>query len=100
MSTKIQIILVPYDSGHRGLRMGAGPEHFVDNGLVQDLESEGHEVFVETIEAQSSFRAEVQTQFGLYRSLAEHVAEARRLVEETGYGRRRPEVAALEAEVH
>jgi arginase len=78
MSTKIQIILVPYDSGHRGLRMGAGPEHFVENGLVQALESEGHEVFVETIESQSSFRAEVQTQFGLYRSLAEHVAEARR----------------------
>jgi tetratricopeptide (TPR) repeat protein len=29
----------------------------------------------------------------------EHVAAARRLVEETGYGRRRPEVEALEAEV-
>jgi tetratricopeptide (TPR) repeat protein len=29
----------------------------------------------------------------------EHVAEARRLVEECGYGRRRPEVEALEAEV-
>ena len=29
----------------------------------------------------------------------EHVVEARRLVEETGYGRRRPEVEALEAEV-
>ena len=29
----------------------------------------------------------------------EHVAEARRLVDETGYGRRRPEVEALEAEV-
>jgi tetratricopeptide (TPR) repeat protein len=29
----------------------------------------------------------------------EHVAEARRLVEDTGYGRRRPEVEALEAEV-
>ena len=28
-----------------------------------------------------------------------HVAEARRLVDETGYGRRRPEVEALEAEV-
>ena len=29
----------------------------------------------------------------------EHVAEAKRLVEKTGYGRRRPEVEALEAEV-
>ena len=58
--------------------MGGGPEHFVKNGLPQLLESGGHEVLVETIEAQSDFQAEVQTQFGLYRSLAEHVAEARR----------------------
>jgi hypothetical protein len=29
----------------------------------------------------------------------EHVAEARRLVEECGYGRRRPEVAELEAQL-
>jgi hypothetical protein len=29
----------------------------------------------------------------------EHVAEARRLVEETGYGRRRPEVGELEAQL-
>ncbi len=29
----------------------------------------------------------------------EHVAEARRLVEETGYGRRRPEVEELEGKV-
>jgi len=78
MSPKIQVILVPYDSGHRNLRMGAGPEHFVNNGLAQVLESDGHEVFIETIEAESDFRAEVQTQFGLYRSLAEHVAEAGR----------------------
>jgi arginase len=58
--------------------MGAGPEHFVNNGLAQVLETDGHEVFVETIEAESDFRAEVQTQFGLYRSLAAHVAEAKR----------------------
>ena len=29
----------------------------------------------------------------------EHVAEARRLVEETGYGRRRPDVEELEAQI-
>ena len=78
MSPNIQVILVPYDSGHRNLRMGAGPEHFVNNGLAQVLEADGHEVFIETIEAEGDFRAEVQTQFGLYRSLAEHVAEAKR----------------------
>jgi arginase len=78
MPTQIQILLVPYDSGHRSLRMGGGPEHLVDNGLAQVLEADGHEVFVETVDSQSDFRAEVQTQFGLYRSLAEHVAGARR----------------------
>ena len=78
MPVKIQIIQVPYDSGHRGLRMGGGPQYLVDNGLAQVLETDGHEVFVETVESQSDFRAEIQTQFGLYRSLAEHVAGARR----------------------
>lgn len=77
MSMKVQIILVPYDSGHRSLRMGSGPEHLVNNGLRQALEADGHELSVETIEAQTEFRAEVQTQFQLYRSVAQRVAEAK-----------------------
>ena len=75
---RVHVIQVPYDSGHRSLRMGSGPEYFINNGLAQVLEAEGHEVVIETIEAQSEFQAEVQTQFALYRSLAERVAEARR----------------------
>jgi arginase len=75
---KVQILLVPYDSGHRGLRMGSGPEHFVKNGLVQVLQSVGHEVSVQTVEAESGFRSEVKTQFELYRSLAQRVSEAKR----------------------
>ena len=78
MPAKIQVILVPYDSGQRSIRMGSGPEHFINNGLVQDLEADGHQVSVETIEAQSEFRAEVQTQFQLYRSLAKQVNEAKK----------------------
>jgi arginase len=58
--------------------MGAGPEYFINNGIAQVLESAGHAVHIESIEARGDFQAEVQTQFGLYRSLAEHVAEARR----------------------
>jgi arginase len=75
---RVQVIQVPYDSGHRGLRVGMGPEHFVNNGLPQALQDEGHEVSVETVESQAAFRAEVQTQFELYRALAKEVAEARR----------------------
>ncbi len=73
----VQIILVPYDSGHRDLRMGGGPEHLINNGLAQALEVEGHEVSVETVETEAEFRAEVQTQFALYSSLSKRVAQAR-----------------------
>lgn len=73
----IQIIQVPYDSGHRSQRSGRGPEHVVSSGLVQALQQDGHEVAVELIESQTEFRAEVQTQFELYRTLAVHVARAR-----------------------
>jgi arginase len=73
----VQVIQIPYDSGHRGLRAGSGPEHLVQNGLVQALQSEGHTVSVETVESQTEFRAEVQTQFELYRTLGNRVAEAR-----------------------
>jgi len=74
----VQVIQVPYDSGQRNLRMGSGPEHFINNGLTRALQAEGHEVFVETVESKAEFRAEVQTQFELYGSLAKRVAEARR----------------------
>jgi arginase len=74
----VQIIQVPYDSGHRSLRMGRGPDHLIENGLVQSLQREGHEVSVETIESPTEFQAEVQTQFALYTSVARHVAAARR----------------------
>src|SRR5437764_1238622 len=75
---KVQVIQVPYDSGHRGLRMGRGPEYFVNNGLVELLRAEGHEVWVESVEAQAEFRAEIKTQFELYGLLAGRVRDARR----------------------
>lgn len=75
---KVKVIQVPYDSGHRSLRAGSGPEHFINKGLTQVLQAAGHEVSVETVESQAAFRAEVQTQFELYRVLANRVAEARR----------------------
>lgn len=73
---KVQIIQVPYDSGHRGVRMGRGPEHFIHHGIDQMLRARGHEVHVDTIEASIPFRAEIATAFELNRSLAEHVRAA------------------------
>jgi hypothetical protein len=35
----IRIVVVPYDSGHYGVRMGSGPDHLLNNGLPEALES-------------------------------------------------------------
>jgi hypothetical protein len=53
---KVQVIQVPYDSSHRGVRMGGGPEYLVNSGLVEVLQAEGPEVFRESVEPQKSQR--------------------------------------------
>jgi arginase len=77
MKIKVQIIQVPYDSGHRSLRMGSGPEYFGQSGVDQVLRRDGHDVQMEAVEAKDSFRAEIKTSFELYRLLAERVRAAR-----------------------
>ena len=61
----IRIISVPYDSGHPGLRMGAGPEHLLDNGLAEALRSEGRVLSVTTVRHEREPAAEVATAFEL-----------------------------------
>lgn len=75
---EIRLLLVPYDSGQRNVRMGAGPEHLCASGLKEHLIAQGHTVEVEVIEAApGNWRAEVQTSFELMRAVAEHVRRAR-----------------------
>ena len=75
---EIRLLLVPYDSGQRNVRMGAGPEHLRAAGLEEHLAGQGHKVDVQVIEpASMNWRAEVQTSFELMRSVAEHVRAAR-----------------------
>lgn len=69
----LQIIAVPYDSGHRGERMGAGPAHFVERGVERMLREAGHHVEVETLDARTRFLTEIGTAFDLHRQLAERV---------------------------
>ena len=57
---------LPYDSGHRGLRMGAGPLRLTDALGLDTTE----------IEPASEWRAEIRTTFELYRALASRVAES------------------------
>ena len=57
---------VPYDSGHKGLRMGAGPSR-----LAQELG-----IKAEEIAPVSEWRMEIRTAFELNRALASRVREA------------------------
>jgi arginase len=74
----IQILAVPYDSGNRGARMGAGPEALLDAGLEKSLRASGHTVRTKIAEiTKGSWHAEIQTSFELMRMLATEVRAAR-----------------------
>ena len=74
----IQLLAVPYDSGNRGARMGAGPEALLDAGLERALRENGHTVHTKVAElAAGSWQAEIQTSFDLMRMLSHAVREAR-----------------------
>jgi arginase len=73
----IQLLAVPYDSGNRGARMGAGPEKLLDAGLERTLRDGGHTVHTRIAElSPNSWHAEIQTSFELMRMLAGAVCEA------------------------
>jgi arginase len=72
----IHTILVPYDSGHRGERMGRGPLHFREHGLFDRLRASGHDVAESVVDVPASFPTEIGTSFAVYRTLAERVCAA------------------------
>jgi arginase len=75
----IDIILVPYDSAHRGRRMGAGPEQLVAAGLPALLEKLGHRVELTTAELpREHWRAEIRTAFDLSALVAGCVRDSHR----------------------
>ena len=61
----IRYFLLPYDSGHKGLRMGAGPWR-----IARELGIDAEE-----IHPASEWRAEIRTTFELYRALAVRIRE-------------------------
>ena len=69
----IHLIRVPYDSGHRGLRMGRGPLRFAEHGVADRLRAAGHDVTESVIDVPAPFPTEVGTSFALYRPLSDEV---------------------------
>jgi arginase len=73
----VRTIFAPYDSGHRGLRMGAGPDHLMDNGLPEMLcSAERPSLSFAHVLPEVDPPAEVATAFELDRLVSEQVREA------------------------
>lgn len=72
----IDLLVVPYDSAQREVRMGAGPLALIAAGLLDRLEEEGFTAVVSHLEPTDSFHAEVTTAFDLQGLVRKAVAMA------------------------
>src|SRR5215207_1040668 len=73
----VDLIMVPYDTARRGKRMGAGPDHFLENGAAKRLRAAAGRVRETSVGADRHFPAEVHTSFELARGIALAVRAAR-----------------------
>lgn len=73
----IELILVPYDSGHECVRMGRGPDHLLESGLAGRLEADGHGVTITRVASGLELATEIAVAFDLARSIAAAVGRAR-----------------------
>ncbi|HEY4491455.1 MAG TPA: arginase family protein [Acidobacteriota bacterium] len=73
---EVEIIVVPYDSGHRDRRMGRGPGRIITCGLIETLKRAGHTVTTHTLEAPGNFHTEISAAFQLNALIANAVKQA------------------------
>ena len=73
---EIQIIQVPYDSGHENVRTGKGPIYLLDEGLNVVLRDRGHIVHVGRVRSELALPTENGTTFDVLRLLADQVRAA------------------------
>lgn len=72
----IDLVTVPYDSGRRGWRMGAGPQALLRAGLMQRLRAAGHDVELIPVESAGG-GDEMSTLFDLTTRVARVVRSSR-----------------------
>jgi arginase len=68
---KISIIQIPYDSGQFNQRMGRGPLHLTNQGIVNSLKSDGHDTQLFEVRLPKEFMFEV----GAVKYIQERVKE-------------------------
>ena len=74
---EVELMIVPYDSGQRAKRMGAGPERLIDSGIADNLADAGYAVKRTSIELPDDFfPAEPAAAFALHKLLARAVGDA------------------------
>lgn len=74
----VRLIAVPYDSGIRGWRMGAGPIRLLESGVEDRLRTRGHAVRTQWIEIPADLPpAEIRTTFQIAGEIAGAVRDAR-----------------------
>lgn len=73
---EIDLITVPYDAARYNERMGRGPLHLVEAGIIQRLSSPGRVVSNKEIRSSSNFPTEISTTFDLLAQLSIQVANS------------------------
>jgi arginase len=75
---EVHLLVVPYDSGHRGERMGAGPERLIQCGIERELTADDHKVSTTIIDLiDGAWTAEIATAFELMRRVAAAINDSK-----------------------
>lgn len=74
---RLTVFQIPYDAGRYGLRMGRGPLHLIERGLVRDLEGQGHDVQLHPVRLPAGFFTEAGAAVEVQRQLARATGDAR-----------------------
>jgi arginase len=69
----IELIVVPYDSAQRAVRMGLGPLALLSAGLKERLDRQGFTTSVSQLEPAGDFPAEIATAFDLHHVVKRNV---------------------------
>lgn len=73
----VEVIVVPWDSGRRAWRMGAGPLHLMERGLRERLAALGLDAHVTVVDPQGLPANDPTSAFAIGDEIARHVQRAR-----------------------